>query len=478
MQAGLGISSDNLSWIINAYTLAFGGLLLLSGRIADLFGKARFLMVGIILFGVGCLGIALAQSMVVLVVLRAVQGTGAALITASALSILIASTQSGRERGLAMSAWGAVTGASAIVGLILGGALTDGPGWRWIFWITLPLLAIVFLGAWLTLRGRDELREAGRRLDVAGALTATAGIPLVLLAVVRIQQWPWGSTQNVALLLVGAALIGIFVLVEARGRDPLLPLATFRLPNVAAGNATLLFVGGAQVGTYLLLTLYLQEVLGFSALDAGLAFLPIAAFSVIGSALAPRCVERFGARAVICVGMLAAGGAMIWFSDIGAQGNFWTILWPSIPFSLGTIVAFVGGFIAGSARLGGPDVSGLSSGMTNTFNQIGVAVGVAVLTTVALNHAGSLVAHAQASAHSQAAAAPAAYASAPNAAGAHSGGQPKSASPKLPSFIAPLYAQGFGRGLLVGGIITISFALLSLVLVRRDQELVAPTGGP
>lgn len=380
IQRDLGFSNASLQWVINGYLVTFGGLLLVAGRAADLFVRRHVFVTGLVAFSLASIACGLSVTAAMLVAARAVQGVSAALMSAAALSILVV-TFTGRDRNLALGVWGGISGAAGGVGVILGGALTSGPGWEWVFFIIVPIgLAVAALSLRFIAAGRAEQRTA---LDPFGALTVTAGVGLLIFGMVRTEQMGWDSPAAVACLAGAAVLLGLFVAIEARHRAPLVPLGVFRFRNVVGGNACMLLSASAMLATFFFATLYMQRVLGYSPLETGLAYLPMIATLLATSGLSSRLVARFGFKPLLTAGMGLSAGALVWFAQIEATGNYVSdILPPSLLMGAAIGTTFVATLAAATDDLGGGE-SGLGSGLVNTTQQVGGALGLAVLSAVA-----------------------------------------------------------------------------------------------
>ena len=390
IQRALHFSPDNLQWVISGYALTFGGFLLLGGRLADLLGRRRLLIIGAAVFTAAALACGLAPSAGALVAARAVEGLGAALMAPAALSLILAMFPEGPERNKALGALGAVSGAGGAIGVLAGGMLTTWLSWPWIFFVNLPVGALIVAGARpLIPESRADLGH--HRFDVAGGVTVTAGLSLLVYAVVTAGTHGWGSTTTIGLLAGAAALIAAFLLIEARSSAPLLPLSFFRNRTVAAANLAGLLLGGLMFPMFVFLSLYMQQVLGYSAIKAGLAFLVIAVGIIASSGLAQGLVTRVGAKLVLTVGLLGAAVAQLLFIYLPVAGRFTADLLPGyliVAVALG--LAFVGGVIASTIGVKPAD-SGLASGLVNASQQIGGAIGLAVTTTIAVNRTTALL---------------------------------------------------------------------------------------
>jgi EmrB/QacA subfamily drug resistance transporter len=378
---GLHISLANLSWVVNAYVLTFGGFLLLGGRIADLVGRRLIFMVGLGVFSAASLLGGLAQSELWLFAARAVQGLGAALLAPAALSLVTSIFAEGAERNRALSVWGAVAGSGAAAGVLLGGVLTSGLGWRSVLFVNVPIgIAAILLTPRLIAESRGDVD--GRGFDLPGAVTVTGGLSALVYALVRASTVGWGSVQTIGVLAAAAALLAAFVVIETRAEAPLVPFAFFKNLNVSAANATMLATGAAIIGLFYFLSLYMQKVLGYSAIKAGTSQLPLAAGIILAAGLAAPLVARLGLRRVLIGGLALFAGGLVWFAQLPVHGGYLAdLLGPSLLIALGLGFAFVP--ITILAETGVRDREyGLASGLLNTSQQVGGALGLAVLTTI------------------------------------------------------------------------------------------------
>jgi EmrB/QacA subfamily drug resistance transporter len=368
--------------VITAYSILFGGTLLLGGRLADLLGRRRLFMTGVAVFTLGSLLSGLAWSEGALIATRALQGLGGALLAPAALSIVVTTFREGRERNLALGVWGAASGIGGAVGVLLGGILTSYLSWSWIFFVNLPVGAAV-LAVTPLLVSESRAVLARRHFDVAGATLVTSGLMVLVYAITRAGQHGWGDALTVTLLATAAALIGAFLVVEARSPAPLLPLRIFRLRTVSAANATMLIGGTTAFGQFFLLTLYLQEVLHYSAIETGVAFIAIAVTVVAVSNVAQSLTTRLGARPVLTTGLLLTAAAAALYARMPADGHYVRDVLPGlIVGGAGLALSFVPATIASLAGVRPAD-AGVASGLINTSRQIGGSIGLAVLTTVA-----------------------------------------------------------------------------------------------
>jgi len=383
IQKDLHFSQADLQWVINSYTLLFGGFLLLGGRAADILGRKRVFLAGVILFSAASLLNGLATSSGMLVAFRGLQGLGAALVSPAALSIITTTFDEGPDRTKALGVWGAIAAGGGAVGLLLGGILVDALSWEWIFFVNVPVGIVAgVLSARLISESKAERSGA---FDILGAVTVTAGLMVLVYAIVKAQSFGWGSAKTLGLGAVALALLGTFVYVESRIRGPLVRLSIFKVRTLAMGNLVLLLVAGGLYAMFFFATLYVQGILGFSPLEAGLAFLPVTAGIVLGSGTAQFLVPRIGARANTIVGMILAAGGLLLLSGVPVDGTYVSDLLPGLmlmSFGMGnffvpiTLIATTG--VA-------PDDAGLASGLFNTSQQVGGALGLAILSTLAAN---------------------------------------------------------------------------------------------
>ncbi|MFE6893789.1 MFS transporter [Streptomyces sp. NPDC057694] len=389
MRTDLGLSASGLQWVVNAYSIAFAGFMLLGGRAGDLFGRKRMFLVGLGLFTLASLVGGLAQQDWQLLVARAVQGLGAAVLAPSTLTILTSAVPEGAARARAIATWTAVGAGGGAAGGLVGGVLTEGLNWRWVLLINVPLGAVVLAAA---ARWIKESRAGGeRRLDLPGALLVTAGTATLAYAVVQTEAAGWGSADTLVPLAVALALIAAFLVVEARTRLPLMPLGLFRVRSVAAANAAMFVCGMGSFAMWFFMTLYAQNVLGYTPIEAGLALVPSSLAVVAGSKTAPRLMRRFGARNVAVTGVLVTAGGFGWQSTMSAHGSFVvSIMLPGIVMMAGAGFAMTPlASLATSGAAAGE--AGLVSGLVNTSRTLGGSLGLAILsTTAASRSAGGL----------------------------------------------------------------------------------------
>ena len=387
----LNASDSSLQWVVTAYALTFGGFLLLGGRAADLLGRRRVFLVGLILFTAASLVCGLADSLGVLVGARAVQGVGAAIISPAALSIVTTVFEEGRDRNKALGIWGALGGSGAAVGVLLGGVLTNWLGWAWIFFVNVPVgVAVLACCLWIVKESRVD--TAVRGFDPLGALTSTGSLIALVYAISKAPSVGWGALQTIALLAVAVALGVLFIAIETRVRNPLMPLAILKVRTVAAANVVSLLLGSIVFSTFFVLTLYVQQVLGWSALKTGVTFLATAGTVVLWAGVSQAIVTKTGARWVMTVGLTLMGVALVLYAQVPANGSYASDLLPGyLIFAVGMAFTFVPVSIAALAGVR-PHEAGLASGLFNTNQQIGGAIGVAVASTVATSKLTSLLA--------------------------------------------------------------------------------------
>jgi EmrB/QacA subfamily drug resistance transporter len=385
----LHFSRDNLQWVITAYAITYGGFLLLAGRLADLFGRRRVFMIGVVIFTIASLFCGLAWSEVVLIAARAVQGVGAAVITPSALSIVMTTFEEGAERNKALGIWGALGGGGAAVGVLAGGVLTTYLGWEWIFFVNVPVGALALALAPRFVR--ESRAEEKKSLDVAGAITVTAGLALLVYAVSKAPDHGWGSAWTLSRLAVAVVLLLAFVAIEARAKDPLMPFHIFRIKTVAGANVCGLLLGAITFANFFLLTLYVQQVLGYSAIKTGVTFVVTAGSAVLWAGLAQNLTTRFGVKPVLAAGFAAMTAGAVYYTQIPASGSFVTALLPGyLLIGFGLPFTFIPVSIAALAGVG-HDEAGLASGLINTTQQIGGAVGIAICASVSVSRFNTLI---------------------------------------------------------------------------------------
>jgi EmrB/QacA subfamily drug resistance transporter len=378
----LDVSQESLSWIINGYVLTFGGFLLLGGRLADLLGRRRVFAAGLLLFAAASLAGGLAGSSSQLIAARAVQGLGGALLAPAALSILTTIFPAGAERNKALGVWGAVAGSGGAAGVLLGGVITEALGWEWVLFINVPIGAIAALLSFRLIR-ESRAEVARRSFDLPGAATVTGGLTAAVYAIVEAEKIGWTTTRTLAVFAAAAVLLGAFVVIERRAVAPLVPFRIFRLRTVAGANLTMLLVGAAMFGLFYFLSLSMQQVLGWSALETGLAQLPLAGTLVLAAGAIAPLVTRLGSKPVTVAGLVTFAAGLAWFSRMPTDADFVAhLLGPSLVVAVGLAATFVSLTVSAVDGISDGE-SGLASGLINTTQQIGGALGLAVLTAVA-----------------------------------------------------------------------------------------------
>src|SRR6478609_7418259 len=425
----LGFSQEDLQWVISAYALVFGGFLLLGGRAADMLGRRRVFLVGIAVFSVASLFAGLAWSESSLIGARALQGLGAAIITPAALSILSTTFVEGRERNIALGAWGAVGGFGAVAGVLLGGILTDALSWEWIFFVNVPVGVVGFALAPVLLHESRDARV--KRFDLPGAVLVTGGLSGLVLAITEAGRHGWVSTQAVTVFVLSAVLLVGFVAWELRHSEPLMRFGILRTRTVSGANVAGFILGTALFSMFLMLTLYMQQVLGYSAMKSGVAYLAVAGTAILWSAVAGQLVTRVGVKPVLVVGMGMLTAGLAYFTQVSPNGSYLRDLLPGfLVIGVGIGFSFVPISIAALAGVR-PTEAGLASGLINTSQQIGGALGIAALSSIATSHSESAVA----------------------------GG----------SVLPDALVHGFSSAFLVGAFFAAAGLVAALTLVRRDE---------
>ena len=378
----LDFSQDNLAWVVNAYTLTFGGFLLLGGRLADLLGRRRMFMYGLVLFSLASLLGGFAQSDIWLVIARGAQGLGAAIVSPAALSIITNTFAEGAERNKALGVWGAVAGSGGAAGVLLGGILTEYAGWEWVLFVNTPIgIAAALLAPRLLDESRDEVEH--RSFDVVGAVLVTSGLVLLVYALLDAPQKGWGSTQTIVLAIVAVVILAGFVLWERGRRAPLVPFSIFRLQTLRGANVVSLLVAMSLFSMFFFISLYMQQVLGYDALKAGLSYLPLAGTIIISAGVASALVTRIGFKITLIAGMTFVTGGLLWFAQVPPNGSYVSdLLGPMLLAAVGLGFAFVPVTIAAVTGIR-PDQAGLASGLVNTSQQVGGALGLAILVAIA-----------------------------------------------------------------------------------------------
>jgi EmrB/QacA subfamily drug resistance transporter len=421
----LGFSQQSLQWVVDGYILTYGGFLLLGARMADLLGRRSVLVTGLVVFAGSSLVGGLAHSSSLLVGARFAQGLGAAMLSPAALSSLTTTFRSGRDRNTALGVWGAVSGLGGAAGVLFGGLLTEGPGWRWVLFVNVPLSAIAFVGAFLLLK-HERMRARLANFDALGAVLVTGGMLLLVYALVKAPDVGWGTTRTIAELAGAVAILAAFVVNELRVANPLIPLSILRVRGVAFADLTQLVTVGGFVPMFFFLTLYMQTVLHFSPIQTGLAYLPLTGGFIISSGIASQLFGRIGTKPVIVAGAVIMAGGLYWLSRISVDGSYVADILPGVLLvSLGGGGVFVGATTAANAGVD-EDKAGLAAGLLNTGQQIGTALGLAVLSALATAHTTLLL-----------------------STGHHT--------------VAEAATQGYGRALLAGAAIVLSGAVIALL---------------
>jgi EmrB/QacA subfamily drug resistance transporter len=441
----LHFARADLSWVVNAYTLTFGGFLLLGGRLADLLGRRRMFMLGLVLFSVASFAGGIAQSEGWLLAARAIQGLGAAIVSPAALSIITTTFAEGAERNRALGVWGAVAGAGGAAGVLLGGILTSGLGWRWVLFVNVPIgIAAAALAPRTLHESRAE--DGASTFDLPGAATVTAGLSLLVYAIVDAVNAGWGSTATLLKIAGAVLLLAAFLVIELRQRHPLMPFSIFRLRTLRGANIVGLLIGMSLFSMFFFISLYLQNVLHYSPIKTGVSYLPLAVGIILSAGAASQLVTRVGFKPVLIAGLLLIAGGLGWFSRVPAPGGSYAadVLGPSLLAAVGFGFAFVSVTIAAvtGTRL---HEAGLASGLINTVQRIGGALGLAILVTIANSRTQSL---------------------------SHSGVHNASVA----------LTKGFDRAFLVGAGFAAVGAILAFVLISsrdsREHSLAARSGDP
>ena len=382
IRSDLGFSVQNLQWVLSGYLLTYGGLMLLGGRASDLFGRRRLLVAGTLLFAVSSFAAGVAPDDTVLVVARLIQGAGAAMMIPAALSILTTTFSEPGDRYKAMGAWGAVGGLASAVGVFLGGVITDFVDWRWVFFVNLPAAALI-LRAIFRLVPADERPEREGSLDVLGALLVTAGMLLLVYTIVEAPDVGWGDTETIAGFAVAGAILAGFAAFEARHRNPVFPFSIFRVRGLAAADVTMVAAMAGFYAMFFFVTLYMQNVLGLSQLEAGAAYLPPTFTVAIAAGFATNLMGRIGTRPIIVGGAVLGAGGIYWLSKIPVDGTYWSNILPALELtSVG-----LGGVLVGTTTAAqdgvSPDKAGLAAALINSSMWLGGALGIAIFSAVA-----------------------------------------------------------------------------------------------
>jgi EmrB/QacA subfamily drug resistance transporter len=389
IQKDLGLSEASLQWIVNAYTLVFGGFLLLGGRLGDLLGRRQLFLIGLVIFTVASLSNGLATTEGWLIGSRALQGLGAALISPAALSIISTTFAEGAERAKALGVWAAIAIGGSAFGLVLGGVLTEYFSWPWIFFVNVPVGIATFFLAWrLVPESRDE--KASRHYDVWGAVTVTGGLMSLVYAIVKAETEGWGSTTTVGFFVLSAVLLASFLVIESRSKAPLVRLSIFNIRSLSVANVVMFLSMSGMFAMFFFNTLYIQDVLGFSPVQAGFAFLPFTAGIMVSAGLASQFAPKIGVRLVAGIGMILTAGGMLLLTQLPVHGSYAADVLPAIIISsLGMGAVFMPLTLIATTGLANED-QGLASGLFNTSQQVGGALGLAILSTIAASHTRAL----------------------------------------------------------------------------------------
>ncbi len=386
----LHFSFQNLQWVVSGYVLTYGGFLLLGGRAADLLGRRRILVAGTMVFALSSMACGLAQSSGTLVAARLAQGVGAAMMTPAALSILTTTFNQGTDRLKALGAWGAMAGLASAVGVLLGGLLSGGPGWRWVFFVNPPICLVVLIAAY-RLVADDRRRARFAHFDFGGAILVTAAMLLAIYALVRAPSVGWGGTETVAELAGSVVLLAAFVVNERIHSNPLVPLSIFRIKGLAAADATQIIAMAGFYSMFFFLTLYMQTVLHFSPTRAGASYVPVALGVAISAGVCSKLFERTGTRPIIVAGALLAAGGVFWLSRMPVHGSYLSDLLPGLLImSVGLGAVFVGVQTAANAGVP-PDKAGLAAALINASLQLGAALGLAIFSAIATSRTSYLL---------------------------------------------------------------------------------------
>ena len=391
IQTDLGFTATDLQWVINGYTLLFGGFLLLGGRAGDLIGRKKIFLAGVALFSFASLLCGLSTSSGMLIAARALQGLGAALVSPAALSIITTTFAEGPDRTKALGVWSAIAAGGAAFGLLLGGILTETLSWEWIFFVNVPVGIAAFL---FSLRHVPESRAPGehRSFDIGGAVSVTAGLIVLVYGIVKAESFGWGSARTLGLFAAAIALLTAFVAIESRSHAPLIRLGVFRIRSLTVANVVLLAVGAGMFANFFFASLYVQQILGYNPLEAGLAFLPVTVGIGAGAALAQQLVKRVDVRHIGIGGMILAAIGLFILSRAPVDGTYLGNLLPGlIPMSIGMGLTFVPITLIATTNVGDED-AGLASGLFNTSQQVGGALGLAILSTLAADKTASVLA--------------------------------------------------------------------------------------
>ncbi|GGR06408.1 DHA2 family efflux MFS transporter permease subunit [Streptomyces pilosus] len=456
IQGALDFSATNLEWVVNAYALAFGGLLLLGGRIADMYGQRRTFLFGVALLTVASLLGGLATNQGWLIAARAVQGMAGALVAPAALALIASTFSEGGERNKAMGIYAAMGGAGGALGNVLGGVFTDALSWRWVLFVNVPIGVLLLLAA-VKAFPAERVTTAGRRLDLPGAVTSTVGMSLVVYGLIHAATEDWGSAGTVTPLVVGAALLALFLVIEIRSNSPLMPLSIFRNRNRSGAYAIMLTLGAGMIVLFYFLTLFMQIVLGFSPLRTGFAFLPFAVGAAVCATISSQAVGRVGPRILLGAGTLLAAVAFFWFSRLSEDGSYsGDLLGPLVLSGCSVGLCFVPLTLAAVAGVRKAQ-AGVSSALLNAGQQVGAALGLAALGTVAVTVTKDRITELLG----------------PAAAEAAEGYGPADAAhmpPEVREAVFDALAQGYGTAFMVTGFILLGAFVLAVLVIRVSSK--------
>jgi EmrB/QacA subfamily drug resistance transporter len=386
----LGFSQQSLQWVVNGYILTYGGFLLLGGRMADLLGRRRVLVTGLVVFAGASLIGGLAHSESLLIGARFAQGLGAAMLSPAALSTLTSTFRSTRDRNTALGVWAAVSGIGGAAGVLFGGLLTEGPGWRWVLFVNVPFSAVALVGAFVLLKRERRVARLAN-FDALGAFLVTGGMLLLVYALVKAPDVGWGATRTIAELAVAGVTLAAFVVNELRVANPLVPMSILRVKGVAAADATQMVALAGFLPMFFFLTLYMQNVLHYSPIQTGIAYLPLTGGFIIAASISSQLFARIGTKPVVLLGTLIGAGGLYWLSRIPVDGSYVSDILPGLlVVSIGLGGVFTGLTTAANAGVG-QDKAGLAAGLLNTGQQLGAALGLAILSALATARTGSLL---------------------------------------------------------------------------------------
>jgi EmrB/QacA subfamily drug resistance transporter len=394
----LHFSVQNLQWVLSGYLLTYGGFMLLGGRAGDLLGRRRVLVTGTSLFAAASLLGGLAQNAGTLVGARLAQGLGAALMLPAALSLLTTSFKEGKDRNTALGVWGGIAGLASAAGVFLGGVLTEGPGWRWVLFVNPPIAVLLLVGIFRLIPG-ERRRGALVNFDISGTALVTGGMLLLVYALVKAPDQGWGSGKTIAELAGAGVLLATFVLNELRSRNPLVPLTIFRVRGLGAADITMLIAAAGLIAMFFFMTLYMQNVLGYSPLKTGASYLPFTAGVAVSAGISSQLMSRIGTRPLIVVGNLVGAGGLYYLSRVPVNASYLTDLFPAMMItSLGLGAMFVGVATAANAGVS-PDKAGLAAALLNASQQVGGALGLAIFSAIATARTNHLLAEHATPAH-------------------------------------------------------------------------------